>query len=107
MRLLPYGAGAFARVEMWSHRPICLSITPAWGELSSTQWESPMDLKHWYRCKVCGYMYTPQQVQALVHLLASRSEATPAEFTEPIPCRKKGCDGTLVLTDDPYRDARS
>ena len=65
-----------------------------------------MDLKHWYRCTICGYMYTPQQVQALVHLLASRSEASPAEYTEPIPCRKKGCDGTLILTDDKYRDAR-
>ena len=64
-----------------------------------------MDLKHWYRCSVCGYMYTPQQVQALVQLLSSRSGAK-IDDTEPIPCRKKGCDGTLTLTSDTYRDAR-
>ena len=64
-----------------------------------------MDLKHWYRCTTCGYMYTPQQVQALVQLLTSRSGNTAAVI-EPIPCRKKGCDGILVLTDDKYRDAR-
>jgi hypothetical protein len=64
-----------------------------------------MDLKHWYRCSVCGYMYTPQQVQALVQLLSSRSGTTIVE-SDPIPCRKKGCDGTLALTSDMYRDAR-
>jgi hypothetical protein len=64
-----------------------------------------MDLKHWYRCTVCGYMYTPQQVQALVQLRASRSGG-PTDDVEPVPCRKRGCDGTLVLTGDKFRDAR-
>ncbi len=64
-----------------------------------------MDLKHWYRCNMCGYMYTPQQVQALVQLLASRSGESTAVI-EPIPCRKRGCEGTLAQTSDLYRDAR-
>lgn len=64
-----------------------------------------MDLKHWYRCTVCGYMYTPQQVQALVQLHASRTGSN-VEETEPILCRKRGCDGTLVVTSDAFRDAR-
>jgi hypothetical protein len=65
-----------------------------------------VDLKHWYRCTICGYMYTPQQVQALVQLHASRSGGD-VEQVEPIRCRKRGCDGTLKLTSDTFRDSRS
>ena len=68
-----------------------------------------MDLGHWYRCNVCGYMYTPQQVQALVHLLASRSGSdllSPDEVATDIPCRKKGCRGFLTPTDQVHRDPR-
>jgi len=64
-----------------------------------------MDIDHWYRCSVCGYRYTPQQVVALLELLASRSgEATPASHDpDRIPCRKKGCPGLLVPTEEPFR----
>lgn len=68
-----------------------------------------MDLEHWYRCNVCGYMYTPQQVQALVHLLASRSGSdllSAGEVATDIPCRKKGCQGHLRPTDQVHRDPR-
>jgi hypothetical protein len=69
-----------------------------------------MDLEHWYRCSVCGYMYTPQQVQALIHLLASRSGGQDAALMdaipESIPCRKKGCEGYLRPTDQVHRDPR-
>ena len=69
-----------------------------------------MDLEHWYRCNVCGYMYTPQQVQALVHLLKARSGSgdptAQDSVPEGIPCRKKGCDGHLRPTDQLHRDPR-
>lgn len=67
-----------------------------------------MDLEHWYRCDVCGYMYTPQQVQALVHLLSSRGtvEGGVDEIPGGIPCRKKGCGGHLRPTDQIVRDPR-
>ena len=69
-----------------------------------------MDLEHWYRCNACGYMYTPQQVQALVHLLASRSGETGSAFedavSEAIPCRKRGCTGVLRPTDQVHQDPR-
>jgi hypothetical protein len=67
-----------------------------------------MDLEHWYRCDVCGYMYTPQQVQALAHLLSSRGtdEGGVGEIPEGIPCRKKGCGGHLRPTDKISRDPR-
>lgn len=68
-----------------------------------------MDLEHWYRCNVCGYMYTPQQVQALVHLLSSRSgggDTAVEDLLEAIPCRKKGCGGHLRPTDQVHRDPR-
>lgn len=67
-----------------------------------------MDLDHWYRCSDCGYMYTPQQVLALVQLLASRTDAQAPKTlpSDPISCRKKGCTGTLIPTKDVYRDSR-
>ena len=36
-----------------------------------------MDLDHWYRCTQCGYMYTPQQIQALRQLVEAREESEP------------------------------
>ena len=69
-----------------------------------------MDLEHWYRCNVCGYMYTPQQVQALVLLLAARSGDPDAALggaaLDTIPCRKKGCGGFLRPTDQIHQDPR-
>jgi hypothetical protein len=69
-----------------------------------------MDLEHWYRCNVCGYMYTPQQVQALVHLLSSRLGSSDAHVEsavpDAIPCRKKGCGGFLQPTDQLHQDPR-
>lgn len=69
-----------------------------------------MDLEHWYRCNVCGYMYTPQQVQALVHLLTSRPGEGDLVLDDDaaagIPCRKKGCSGRLRPTDQVHRDPR-
>ena len=74
-----------------------------------------MDLDHWYRCHVCGHMYTPQQVQALVHLMESRAGGAPEggpgsavamELTEPIPCRILGCHGTIRQTSSNYRVPR-
>ena len=64
-----------------------------------------MDIDHWYRCSVCGYRYTPQQVVALLELLASRSgESASNIVSERIPCRKKGCQGVLVPTQEPFRN---
>src|SRR5690349_16657915 len=53
--------------------------------------ESLMDIDHWYRCSVCGYRYTPQQVVALLELLASRAGESASQRHDPerIPCRKK------------------
>ena len=69
-----------------------------------------MDLEHWYRCTQCGYMYTPQQIQALMQLLEAREESAPRgpSFPTPdaIPCRKRGCSGRLVVTEEVHRDAR-
>jgi hypothetical protein len=67
--------------------------------------ESLMDIDHWYRCSVCGYRYTPQQVVALLELLASRAGESASQRHDPerIPCRKKGCEGLLVPTEEPFR----
>ena len=69
-----------------------------------------MDLDHWYRCTECGYMYTPQQIQALLQLVAARggSESGDLSRAQPLdlPCRKRGCSGRLVVTDEVHRDAR-
>jgi|GEM_PF-2360887 len=72
-----------------------------------------MDLEHWYRCNVCGYMYTPQQVQALIQLLASRASdsrdvdaALVGAVPDGIPCRKKGCGGFLRPTEQVHQDPR-
>ncbi len=74
-----------------------------------------MDLEHWYRCNICGHMYTPQQVHALVHLMASRAgdapgrathDAAPRDPEGPIPCRIKGCTGTIAPTDARYHGLR-
>jgi hypothetical protein len=64
-----------------------------------------MHLDHWFRCTVCGYMYTPPQVQALVQFFHSHSgpEPKPPVAPESILCRVKGCTGTLAPTDEPYR----
>lgn len=64
-----------------------------------------MDIDHWYRCSVCGYRYTPQQVVALLELLASRFAGSGSDRPDPerIPCRKKGCEGLLVPTKEPFR----
>jgi hypothetical protein len=74
-----------------------------------------MDLEHWYRCNVCGHMYTPQQIHALIHLMVSRAGEGPvegrgsaavAEPPGPIPCRIRGCKGTLHPSDSKYRGLR-
>jgi hypothetical protein len=61
-----------------------------------------MDLDRWYRCTVCGYMYTPLQVLALMQLLTSRSGQDPELPSDAVLCRRKGCTGTLAPTDEPY-----
>ena len=70
-----------------------------------------MDLDHWYRCTQCGYMYTPQQIQALRQLVEAREESEPGSSSfvsaDPLPCRKRGCHGRLVVTAEVHRDARS
>jgi hypothetical protein len=69
-----------------------------------------MDLDHWYRCTQCGYMYTPQQIQALMQLVQAREEsssALPAPGSpSDLPCRKRGCSGRLVVPREIHRDAR-
>lgn len=70
-----------------------------------------MSTEYWHRCNRCGYMYTPQQVLALVQLQASRSgdsdttvpTSTP---TGPIACRKRGCGGTVIQTESVFREGR-
>ena len=66
-----------------------------------------MDLEHWYRCTQCGYMYTPQQIQALRQLVEAReeSELTRSNASADRPCRKRGCSGRLVVTTEVHRDA--
>ena len=71
-----------------------------------------MDVEYWFRCNQCGYMYTPQQVQALIQLHISRSGESPEDsfpegpFTLPsrIPCRKRGCEGAVLRTDSVFRE---
>jgi rubredoxin len=68
-----------------------------------------MDTEYWYRCNQCGYMYTPQQVQALIQLYASRSgipESDPSSIPSRIPCRKRGCDGSVLRTTSVFREGR-
>ena len=66
-----------------------------------------MDLDHWYRCTQCGYMYTPQQIQALLQLVEAREESEPdgSSASAGLPCRKRGCSGRLVVTTEVHRDA--
>jgi hypothetical protein len=66
-----------------------------------------MDLEHWYRCTQCGYMYTPQQIQALRQLVEAReeSELARSSASADLPCRKRGCSGRLVVTTEVHRDA--
>jgi hypothetical protein len=66
-----------------------------------------MDLEHWYRCTQCGYMYTPQQIQALRQLVEAREESEPTRSSASgdLPCRKRGCSGRLVVTTEVHRDA--
>ena len=63
-----------------------------------------MDHDHWYRCTVCGYMYTPLQIFALMQLLKSDSGQEPEAPVPPdtILCRKNGCAGPLTPTDELY-----
>jgi rubredoxin len=68
-----------------------------------------MDTEYWYRCNRCGYMYTPQQVQALIQLHVSRSgaaETDPSALPSRIPCRKRGCDGSVLRTTSIFREGR-
>jgi len=70
-----------------------------------------MNSEYWHRCNQCGYMYTPQQVLALVQLQASRSgesDTTLPPSTPPgaISCRKKGCDGIVIQTESIFREGR-
>ena len=66
----------------------------------------------WHRCNQCGYMYTPQQVLALVQLQASRSAESETTVSEamppgtPIACRKRGCTGTVIQTESIFREGR-
>lgn len=68
-----------------------------------------MDTEYWYRCNMCGYMYTPQQVLALIQLHASRSgnpDPDPSALPSKIPCRKRGCDGFVIRTSSVFREGR-
>ena len=68
-----------------------------------------MEIEYWYRCNRCGYMYTPQQVQALIQLHVSRSgmlETDPGALPSRIPCRKRGCDGSVLRTTSVFREGR-
>lgn len=68
-----------------------------------------MDTEYWYRCNRCGYMYTPQQVQALIQLHVSRSGAIssdPNAIPSRIPCRKRGCEGSVLRTTSVFREGR-
>ena len=72
-----------------------------------------MDTEYWYRCNRCGYMYTPQQVQALIQLQISRSgdveadpPADPSHTPPLIACRKRGCEGAVIRTDSVFREGR-
>jgi hypothetical protein len=68
-----------------------------------------MDTEYWFRCNQCGYMYTPQQVQALIQLHISRSgdaPEDPSELPPKIPCRKRGCDGFVLRTTSVFREGR-
>ena len=68
-----------------------------------------MDQEFWYRCVKCGYMYTPQQFQALAQLRASNSGEKVSELLaapERVPCRNRGCVGHLNRTDSQYKEAR-
>jgi hypothetical protein len=68
-----------------------------------------MDRDFWYRCMKCGYLYTPQQFQALVQLHAShsgQSESTLMGAPEQVPCRNRGCEGRLIRTETRFREAR-
>ena len=68
--------------------------------------------EYWHRCNQCGYMYTPQQVLALVQLQASRSGESDATLPTsapsggPISCRKRGCTGTVIQTESVFREGR-
>lgn len=67
-----------------------------------------MENEYWFRCNQCGYMYTPQQVQALIQLHVARAGSSPDEgpFALParIPCRKRGCEGAVLRTDSVFRE---
>lgn len=68
-----------------------------------------METEYWYRCNRCGYMYTPQQVQAMIQLQVSRSglpESDPASLPSRIECRKRGCDGSVLRTTSIFREGR-
>jgi rubredoxin len=68
-----------------------------------------MEHEYWYRCSQCGYMYTPQQVLALVQLHAARSgapEPDPSELPSRIPCRKRGCTGSVLRTSSIFQERR-
>ncbi len=70
-----------------------------------------MDVEYWFRCNKCGYMYTPQQVQALIQLHVSRMgesppPADPGALPSRIPCRKRGCEGSVLRTTSVFREGR-
>ena len=68
-----------------------------------------MDTEYWYRCNQCGYMYTPQQVHALIQLYVSRSgvpESGTPTTPSRIPCRKRGCEGSVLQTTSVFREGR-
>jgi rubredoxin len=66
-----------------------------------------MHQEFWYRCIKCGYMYTPQQFQALAQLQASHSGEKEADLLacpERVPCRNRGCAGHLSRTESEYKE---
>ena len=68
-----------------------------------------MEIEYWYRCNQCGYMYTPQQVHAMIQLLVSRSGETPLDpkgTPSRIPCKKRGCEGSVLRTTSVFREGR-
>jgi len=69
----------------------------------------PTYQEFWYRCAKCGYMYTPQQFQALAQLQASHTGEKEADLlADPgrVPCRNRGCSGFLIQTEAKYKEAR-
>src|SRR2546422_188133 len=71
---------AFARVS--PSKAFALPPTPngSQGLFPVGSYRSDPVLEFWYRCVKCGYMYTPQQFQALAQLQASHTGEKEADL---------------------------